>query len=181
MPAADLIDGATGNPISGPLAITLSFPNYPRVITEGTVPNLALDFNLSASNTAVLNASPTTVAVNPALSATLAPDTSKLIHVRSPLVSLSTARSDCAVQVWPFEDKGDSFGEVTAALNADLANGSVIGIAAESTYGTITRTIESPGSASSSLPGQCARRARIVVLESRLESRELLCRQSHLS
>ena len=52
VPAADLIDGATGNPISGPLAITLSFPDYPRVITEGTVSNLALDFNLSASNTA---------------------------------------------------------------------------------------------------------------------------------
>ena len=113
VPAADLIDGATGNPISGPLTITLSFPSHPLVITEGTVSNLALDFNLSASNTVALTASPITVTVNPVLSATLAPDASKLIHVRGPLVSVSAASSDYVVEVWPFEDKDDSFGEFT--------------------------------------------------------------------
>jgi hypothetical protein len=113
VPAADLIDGATGSPISGPLTITLSFPNHPLVITEGTVSHLALDFNLSASNTVALNASPVTVTVNPVLSATLAPDTSKLIHVRGPLVSVSAANSDYVVEVWPFEDKDDSFGQFT--------------------------------------------------------------------
>ena len=113
VPAADLIDGATGSPISGPLTITLSFPHHPLVITEGTVSHLALEFNLSASNTVALNASSVTVTVNRVLSATLAPDTSKLIHVRGPLVSVSAANSDYVVEVWPFEDKDDSFGQFT--------------------------------------------------------------------
>lgn len=60
VPAADLMDGITGNPISGQLAITRLVPNPPLVITEGMASNLALDFNLSASNTVALNAAPIT-------------------------------------------------------------------------------------------------------------------------
>ena len=113
VPAADLIDGVTGNPIRGQLTITRSFPNPPLVITEGTVANLALDFNLSASNTVALNAAPITVTVNPVLSATPAPDTNKLVHLRGPLLSVSAARSDYVVEVWPCEDKDERFGEFT--------------------------------------------------------------------
>ena len=103
VPAADLIDGVTGNPIRGQLTITRSFPNPPLVITEGSVSNLALDFNLSASNTVALNAAPIMGSVNPMLSPTPAPDTSRLIH--GPLLSVSAARSDYVVEVWPSEDK----------------------------------------------------------------------------
>lgn len=67
--------------------------------------NLALDFNLSASNTVALNAAPIMGTVNPMLSPTPAPDTSRLIHVRGPLLSVSAARSDYVVEVWPCEDK----------------------------------------------------------------------------
>ena len=115
VPAADILDGPTGNPINAPLQVTLSFGNHPLVITDGTISNLALDFNLAASNTVDLTANPITVTVNPALSASLAPATSKQIHVRGALVSVSTSNSDYVVNVRPFDDPNDNddFGQAT--------------------------------------------------------------------
>ena len=115
VPAADILDGPTGNPINAPLQVTLSFGNHPLVITDGTMSNLALDFNLAASNTVDLTANPITVTVNPALSASLAPATSKQIHVRGALVSVSTSNSDYVVNVRPFDDPNDNddFGQAT--------------------------------------------------------------------
>ena len=115
VPAADILDGSTGSPINAPLQVTLSFGNHPLVITDGTISNLALDFNLAASNTVDLTANPITVTVNPALSASLAPATSKQIHVRGALVSVSTSNSDYVVNVRPFDDPNDNddFGQAT--------------------------------------------------------------------
>ena len=118
VPAADLINGATNSPISGPITVTLSFANNPLVITDGTVSNLAIDFNLAASNTVDLTANPITVTVNPVLSASLAPSASKQIHVRGPLVSVSTGNSDYVVNVRPFEDQNDDFGQMTVYTNS---------------------------------------------------------------
>ncbi len=126
VPTADLIDGATGSAISAPITVTLSFPKNPLVITDGTISNLALDFNLAASNTVNLSSSPPTVTVDPVLSASLAPATSKPIHVRGPLLSVSAGGGDYVVNVRPFEDPNDDFGQMTVYTTASttfLVNG----------------------------------------------------------
>ena len=126
VPTANLINGATGSAISGPITVTLSFGSTPLVITDGTVSNLAIDFNLAASNTVDLTASPPTVTVNPVLSATLAPASSKQIHVRGPLMSVSAGNSDYVVNIRPFADDQDEFGQFTVYTNASttfLING----------------------------------------------------------
>ncbi len=126
VPAADLLDGTSGKPISAPLTVTLSFANNPLVITDGTVSNLAIDFNLAASNTVDLSSNPITVTVDPVLSASLAPATSKQIHVRGPLVSTSSSSSDYVIDVRPFHDSDDNFGQMTVNTTAStnfLING----------------------------------------------------------
>jgi Domain of unknown function (DUF4382) len=116
VPAADIIDGATGQPLTGEVTVKLSLSaGNPLVITPGTVSNLALDFNLLASNTVNLTANPLTVTVEPVLTASLAPDATKEIHVRGPLVSVSTSASDYLVQIRPFFDQDDTTGEATVA------------------------------------------------------------------
>ena len=126
VPGADLINGATNSPISAPITVTLSFGSAPLVITDGTVSNLALDFNLAASNAVDLTANPITVTVDPVLSASLAPASSKQIHVRGPLQSVSAGSSDYVVNVRPFADGQDDFGQFTVDTNASttyLING----------------------------------------------------------
>lgn len=115
VPAADILNGS-GQPLTGQVTLKLSLSSdQPLVITPGTVANLALDFNLLASNTVNLTASPITVTVNPVLTASLTPDSTKQIHVRGPLVSASTSASDYIVQVRPFVDQSNTTGQVTVA------------------------------------------------------------------
>jgi hypothetical protein len=114
VPAADILDGATGQPLTGQVTLKLSLNSDQQlVITQGTVANLALDFNLLASNSVNLTASPLTVTVNPVLTASLAPNATKQIHVRGPLVSASTSANDYVIDVRPFMDQDDTSGEVT--------------------------------------------------------------------
>jgi hypothetical protein len=116
VPAADILNGATGQPLTGQVTVKLTLSSGdPLVITPGTVSNLALDFNLLASNSINLNATPITVTVDPVLTASLAPDANKEIHVRGPLVSVSTSASDYVVQIRPFFDEDDTTGEATVA------------------------------------------------------------------
>ena len=113
VPAADLINGSTGNAISAPMTVTLSFGSTPLVITDGTISHLALDFNLAASDTVDLTANPITVTVNPVLTANLTPSSTKQIHVRGALSSVDTANSDYVVAVDPFDDQNEDFGQLT--------------------------------------------------------------------
>ncbi len=126
IPAADILN-AQGRPLTGTVAVTLNLANDgPLVITPGTVSNLALDFNLAASNSVDLTANPITVTVNPSLTASLTPDTSKNIKVRGPLVSVSTTADDYMIDISPFHDADDSFGELTVnttAATSYLING----------------------------------------------------------
>lgn len=116
VPAADILSGTTGQPLTGQVTLTLSLSSDQQlIITPGTVANLALDFNLLASNTVNLTANPITVTVNPTLTASLTPDTTKQIHVRGPLVSVSTGASDYVIAVRPFEDQSNTTGQVTIA------------------------------------------------------------------
>jgi hypothetical protein len=127
VPAADILDGATGQPLTGQVTLTLSLSSDQQlVITAGTIANLALDFNLLASNTVSLTANPITVTVNPALTASLTPDTTKQIHVRGPLVSVSTSADDYIINVRPFEDQSNTSGQATIATTSSttyLING----------------------------------------------------------
>lgn len=118
VPAADLLDGSTGSAISAPITVTLSFGSTPLVITDGTISNLALDFNLAASDTVDLTANPITVTVNPVLTASLTPSTTKQIHVRGALASVDTANSDYVVSVDPFDDQNEDFGQLTVNTTA---------------------------------------------------------------
>ena len=73
-----------------------------------------------------LTATPITVTVNPTLTATLTPDTTKQIHVRGPLVSVSTSASDYVIDVRPFQDQSNTTGQVTIATTGSttyLING----------------------------------------------------------
>lgn len=115
VPAGNILDGGTGMAISAPITLTLSLASdAPLVINDRTVSNLALDFNLSASNTvapttidSTTSASSVRVTVHPMLSASLTPDVSKQIRVRGKLVSVDTSGSTYTVNVRPFEDAAD--------------------------------------------------------------------------
>jgi hypothetical protein len=119
VPAADILNGATGQPLTGPVTLTLSLNSDDQlVIDPGAIANLALDFNLLASNTVNLAASPITVTVNPVLTASLAPDATKPLHVRGPLASVSTSAGDYVIDVRPFMDDSDTTGQLTIATTS---------------------------------------------------------------
>jgi Domain of unknown function (DUF4382) len=116
VPAADILDGTTGQPLTGPVTLKLSLSSDDElVVTAGAVASLALDFNLLASNTVNLTANPPTVTVEPVLTASLAPALTKQLYVRGPLVSVSTSASDYVIDVRPFLDQDDTTGQVTVA------------------------------------------------------------------
>jgi Domain of unknown function (DUF4382) len=138
--AANIINGANSKPLVSPnnqMAVTLQLPSgSPLVVTNGTVSHLALDFNLSASNTVAPStitsstlASAVTVTVNPVLVASLTPDLTRPIRVRGPLVSVTNTSSQTSytVKVFPFfTDADDDMGEVvvyTTTTSAFTING----------------------------------------------------------
>jgi hypothetical protein len=137
--ASNIIDGATNAPLVSPnneITVSLQLPsNSPFVVTQGTIANLALDFNLAASNTvapttisSTTAASSVSVTVNPILTASLVPDASKQIQVRGPLVSVtntSTATS-YTVNVRPFFNGSGTQGQLvvnTTATTGFIVNG----------------------------------------------------------
>jgi len=123
---ANIIDGATSQPLMAPnptqITVTLMLgANAPLVITPNTVANLALDFNLLASNTVTPSATdPTTVTVNPTLTASLVPDTTKQIRVGGPLVSVNAAGGSYVINVRPFfsNSASSSSGQLTVQTSA---------------------------------------------------------------
>ena len=127
VPAANIINGASNAALVAPntqVTLSLQLPaGQPLVITDGTVANFALDFNLAASNTvaptgitASTPASAVTVTVNPVLTASLAPDATKQIHVRGPLVSVGT--TSYVINLRPFYDNQDSGDQLTVNVAA---------------------------------------------------------------
>ena len=119
VPAGNILDATTGQPLTGTVQVTLSLGGGTAlVVSPGAVSHLALDFNLAASNTVDLTPSPPTVTVNPVLSASLLPASGQQFHVRGPLLSVSSADSDYVVTVRPFEDSNDDFGQLTVDTTA---------------------------------------------------------------
>lgn len=105
---ANLINGVTSQPLAPPnstqMTLTLSLAGSNQlVVNAGTVANLALDFNLAASNTiSPAPTNPTSVTVNPVVTASLAPDISRQLRVRGPLVSVNSSASSFLLRVVPF-------------------------------------------------------------------------------
>lgn len=102
---------------------SLALPsNAPLVVTPGTVANLALDFNLAASNAIAPSATnPTTVTVDPVLTGSLVPDQTKQIRVRGSLVSTDATAGTYTVDVHPFDDDGGDSGQFTVAITASTS------------------------------------------------------------
>jgi hypothetical protein len=117
--ANNIVNGATSLPLNTPnptsMTLTLMLPsNAPLVITQGTVAHLALDFNLAASNAITPSAaSPTTVTVNPVLTGSLVPDTSRQARIRGTVVSVDTTAGSYVVSVRPFDDDHGANGQFT--------------------------------------------------------------------
>ncbi len=130
VPAANIMNGATNGALVSPnnqLTLTLKLSsNAPLVISDHANSSVALDFNLSASNTiapASLTsstlASAVTVTVQPMVSASLAPDASKPVRVRGKLLSVDTSASSYTVNVRPFNDAmDDDHGQVVVGTTA---------------------------------------------------------------
>ncbi|HYL70026.1 MAG TPA: DUF4382 domain-containing protein, partial [Candidatus Dormibacteraeota bacterium] len=140
VPAANIMNGATNAALVSPnnqLTVTLQLPSgMPLVVTGGAVSHLALDFNLSASNTVAPStidsstmASAVKVMVNPVLVASLTPDLTRPTRVRGPLVSVTNTASQTSytVKVFPFfTDQDDGMGQVvvnTTSTTAFTING----------------------------------------------------------
>jgi hypothetical protein len=117
--AGDIINGAASQPLAAPnptqVTLTLSLPaNEPLTITPNAVTSLALDFNLAASNSiAPSDTDPTTVTVNPVLTASLTPDTTKLIQVRGGFAGASAATSSFTLNLHPFYSVNGAYGQLS--------------------------------------------------------------------
>jgi hypothetical protein len=140
VPAGNISNGSTNTALVSPnaqMTVTLKLPSgSPLVVTNGTVAHLALDFNLSASNTVAPStitsttaASAVMVTVNPVLVASLTPDVTKMIRVRGPLLSVTntSTQTSYTVKVFPFfTDSDDNMGQVvvyTTTTTAFTING----------------------------------------------------------
>lgn len=129
---------ASGATLGEPVTMTLQLPSgSPLLITPGTVANLALDFNLAATNALVtypglnpvVDTSPATppavyigsiaegsaiaVEVSPALAASLVPDVTRQIRVRGPLATVNTSAYSYTIDVRPFFNASGSQGTFT--------------------------------------------------------------------
>jgi hypothetical protein len=121
--AANIINGATSLPLTAPnptqMTLKLDLSHNKLIVTEHVIANLALDFNLAASNTiAPSNTNPTTVTVNPVLTASLVPDTTKQTRVRGALVSADASANSFLINVRPFFDSSGSTGQFTVMTTA---------------------------------------------------------------
>jgi len=131
VPVANIYNGTGAALLSSPVTMTLTLPaGKPLVITPHTVANLALDFNLLATNTVVpvpvtnppaaVTSSTTAVQVwvNPTLSASLMPDTTKQIRVRGTLVSVDTTNNTYTIDVRPFFNSTGMHGQFVVGTSS---------------------------------------------------------------
>jgi hypothetical protein len=120
----NIINGATSLPLAAPdtTQVTVSLKldaDNPLVVAPNAIGSLALDFNLAASDSIGPSlTAPTTVTVDPVLTASLVPDATKPIHVRGQFVSASTTASDFVLAVRPFFNTSGTNGQVTIATTA---------------------------------------------------------------
>jgi hypothetical protein len=115
---ANIINGTTSLPLVAPnptqVTLTLNLGDTPFVVTPNVISNLALDFNLLASNTITpSDTDPTTVTVNPTLTASLAPDTTRQIRIAGSLASVNTMADSFLINLRPFYSGGGNIGQLS--------------------------------------------------------------------
>jgi hypothetical protein len=147
VPVAASARDAAGNAL-GVVDVNVTLDNrHHLVVSPGVASVFTLDFNLAATNSVDLTATPVAVTVTPALVASLEHVDQKDLRVRGPLVSVDTAAGTYVVDVRPFNMRDHRFGELTVHTDADTTfeiNGTnytgSAGLAALSTAGAGTLT-----------------------------------------
>src|SRR5437868_288040 len=178
VPAANIVNGATNGALISPnnqLTLTLKLSsNAPLVISDHGISSVALDFNLSASNTiapasVTSSTSAVTVTVQPMLSASLAPDASKPVRVRGKLLSVDTSASSYTVNVRPFHDAmDDDHGRHRGSAERQLQCPGHLGRPASAGVRNLRHRLERQPHARCEL-GQCAAHADAALGSAHLE------------
>ncbi len=114
---ATVVD-ASGKAITGVITVTVKFDSAPLVVTQGKSTRLALDFDLAASNTVNLSASPPTVTVKPFLVATATPVDTKPIRARGTFVAVNAGATSYVMNLRPLYDQQSILGALTVQTNA---------------------------------------------------------------
>jgi len=114
--AATIVDPSGATPTTVALTVNLDPSNelilQPTFATSNAL-RLSFDFDLAASNTVDLTASPPKVTVKPFMSMTTNSPDSKLIRVRGALINSSVNLGTFTVVVRPFFDEVNSLGTMT--------------------------------------------------------------------
>ena len=116
--AAQALD-ANGNPM-GQVDVNVTLDNRHHFVVAPGRPSLfTLDFNLAATNSVDLTATPAKVTVTPALVASLDLIDQKDLRVRGALVSVDAPTATYVVDVRPFNMRNNRFGQVTVHTDAN--------------------------------------------------------------
>ncbi|HXI49598.1 MAG TPA: hypothetical protein VNH39_13550 [Steroidobacteraceae bacterium] len=120
--AAKLVDPSGHTPTA--VTVNVDFDTSNPLILQPTFATsnalrLAVNFDLSASNTVDLTTSPPTVTVKPFVSISTAASDNKLIRVRGPLINSSVNAGTYTVVVRPFFDEINSLGTLTLFNDAN--------------------------------------------------------------
>ena len=120
--AAKIVDPSGATPTV--VTVNVDFDTSNPLILQPTFATsnalrLALNFDLSASNTVDLTTSPPTVTVKPFVSISTAASDHKLIRVRGPLINSSVNAGTYTVVVRPFFDEINSLGTMTLFNDAN--------------------------------------------------------------
>ena len=123
IPVANITDDE-GNPITSPIELTVDLGSNLTVHMGGPV-QLALDFNLGATNVVTFSGDTPSLEVSPVLDASLTPDTDKIQRFRGPLKSVNVSGNSFVMILRPFvQDLAvheTSFGLVTVNVNSNTA------------------------------------------------------------
>ena len=114
---ATVVDANGAAPGVVQLELQLDTANRVRIET-GRRSRLALDFNLAASNTVDLAATPPKVTVKPFVVASVVPAENKDLRVRGGVASVDTAGSKYVVDVKPFREGSATSGQATVITTA---------------------------------------------------------------
>jgi hypothetical protein len=112
---------ANGQPL-GAVDLDIRLDNRNHVlIAPGRPAFLQLDFDLAASHSVDINATPVTAVAEPFIVASVEPVDEKELRVRGPLVSVDTAASSYVIDVRPFHHMSARLGQLTVKTTADTA------------------------------------------------------------
>jgi hypothetical protein len=120
--AAKLVDPSGNTPTA--VTVNVDFDTSNPLILQPTFATsnalrMAVNFDLSASNTVDLTTSPPTVTVKPFVSISTTASDNKLIRVRGPLINSSVNAGTYTVVVRPFFDEVNSLGTLTLFNDAN--------------------------------------------------------------